>query len=60
MSNSKWKTTTATAKALGCHPDTLYRLRDRGVLRSKIHYRRIPGKRPTYRWNLEKIEKTMM
>ena len=55
--SSDWKTTGATADALGLSREHLLRLRPE--LKEGKHYRnvgRANAARPTYRWHLAKIE----
>ena len=56
---SKWKGTQETSSSLGVSSDTLIQWIKSGILEQGLHYRNlsIGKKRPTYRFNLQAIEK---
>lgn len=59
---AKWKTTKETAELLGCSTKHLLRLKDAGILIVKKHWKDLGlgrKKRPTYRWNYDRIKKIL-
>jgi hypothetical protein len=50
-----WVSTTALAAELGCHPDTLHRMRVSGQLKRGVHWRIVnpEAQRLTYRWHVK-------
>ncbi|WP_013320985.1 hypothetical protein [Gloeothece verrucosa] len=59
MAQTNWVKTSEAANKLGVTPVLLRRMLGKGLFKKGKHYRNISinQARPTYRWNIDKLEK---